>query len=96
MFESFFQVRKRCSHCQVILQPYSGDEIGVIVLGHVLLVIPVLLGALIAHLYTDWSMGQQMTFIFLLMTAFLLTFYRNIKGIWISFVYLLTGLRRKL
>ena len=36
MFESYFKVRKQCPECKVVLQPYPGDELGVVALGHFL------------------------------------------------------------
>lgn len=96
MFESHFKVRKQCPECKVVLQPYSGDELGVIALGYFMTVGPSLLGLVAAYFYTDWSPGQLLLFFWFLMTLILVGFYRNIKGIWIGFVFLLTGLRRKL
>jgi uncharacterized protein (DUF983 family) len=96
MFESFFKVRKRCPECKVVLQPYPGDELGVIALGYFMTVAPSLIGVVLAHFYTDWSGGQLLAFFLCLMTVILVGFYRNIKGIWIAFVYLLTGLRKRL
>lgn len=96
MFESYFQVRKQCPECKVVLQPYQGDELGVIALGYFLTLTPSLIGLVWAHFYTDWSPGQLLLFFWLLMTIILVGFYRNIKGMWIAFVYLLTGLRKRL
>lgn len=96
MFESHFQVRKQCPECKVVLQPYKGDELGVIALGYFLTLGPSVVGLLLAYAYTDWSSGQLLAFFFLLMTIVLIGFYKNIKGIWIAFIYLLTGLRKRL
>ena len=96
IFKSFFKVHRRCPECKVVLQPYQGDELGVVALGYFLTVFPSLIGLVLAHLYTDWSPGVQLGFFFFLMTAILVGFYRNIKGIWIAFVFLLTGLRKRL
>lgn len=96
MFDSHFKVRKQCPECKVVLQPYSGDELGVIALGYFMTVFPSLFALVIAYLYTDMSPGQLLGLFFFLMTVILIGFYPNIKGIWIGFVYLLTGLRRKL
>lgn len=94
MFESFFSIRKRCPVCQVTLQPHSGDELGVIAVGYFLTLIPALLGLVIAYSTTDWSAYQLLFFFFFLTTAILLGLYRNMKGIWVAFVFILTGLKR--
>ena len=96
MFESYFKVRKRCPECKVVLQPYPGDELGVIALGYFLTVFPALIALVLSHLYTDWSSAMKLGFFFFVMTAILFGFYRNIKGMWIAFVFLLTGLRKRL
>lgn len=96
MFESFFGIRKRCPCCKVKFQPYQGDELGVIAVGYFLTVAPSLIGTAAVYSVTDWSYGQLLAFFMGLMTAILITFYRNMKGIWVAFVFLLTGLRRRL
>lgn len=96
MFESFFTIRKRCPACKVKFQPYKGDELGVIAVGYFLTVIPSLIGTAWAYSQFDWSAQQLLGFFFFLMTAILIGFYRNMKGIWVAFVFLLTGLRKRL
>lgn len=94
MFEGFFAIRKRCPVCNVKLQPHSGDELGVIAVGYFLTLIPALLALVAAYAYTDWTAYQLMFFFFFLCTAILIGLYRNMKGIWVAFVFLLTGLKR--
>lgn len=96
MFEGFFKVRKKCPECKIVLQPYPGDELGVIALGYFMTLTPSLIGLVIAYFNTDWTPPQLLGFFFFLMTAILIGFYRNIKGIWIGFVFLLTGLKKRL
>lgn len=91
MFESFFGIRKRCPHCNVKLQPHSGDELGVIAVGYFLTLIPAMIGLILAYAFTDWTAYQLLFLFFFLTTAILIGFYRNMKGIWIAFVFLLTG-----
>lgn len=95
MFESHFKIRKRCPECKIKFQPYQGDELGVIALGYFMTLIPATIGGAIAFFYTDWSVWQLLLFFWLLMTSVLIGFYKNIKGIWVGFVYLLTGLKRR-
>lgn len=96
MFESHFKVRKQCPECKVVLQPYPGDELGVIALGYFMTVAPALVALMLAYFYTDWGPGQLLALFWCTMTLILIACYPNIKGIWIGFVYLLTGLRRRL
>lgn len=94
MFESFFGIRKRCPECNCKLQPYEGDELGVIAVGYFLTAIPAVVALVLAYTYTDWSTAQLLFFFWAVMTAILVGLYRNMKGIWIGFVYILTGFRR--
>ena len=91
MFESFFGIRKRCPHCNVKLQPHAGDELGVIAVGYFLTMIPAMIGLILAYSFTDWTAYQLLFLFFFLTTVILVGFYRNMKGIWIAFVFLLTG-----
>lgn len=93
MFESHFKVRKRCPECKIVFQPYPGDELGVIALGYFITLTPALFGLIFVYLYTDWSAGQMLFFFWSIMTVTLISMYKTIKGIWIAFVYLMTGLR---
>lgn len=93
MFEGPFQIRKRCPHCDVLLQPYCGDELGVIAVGYVLTLIPALLGLFAAYHYTDWSAYQLLALFVMISGAVLVGFFRNMKGVWVAFVYLMTGFR---
>lgn len=94
MFESFFGIRKRCPACNVKLQPYPGDDLGVVAVGYFLTTIPALGGAVAAYFYTDWTPYQLLFFYFFLVSTILIGTYRNMKGIWVAFVFLLTGFKR--
>ena len=94
MFESFFKIRKRCPTCNVKFQPHAGDELGVIAVGYFATTIPALIGLVLAYAYTDWTSYQLLFFFFFLTTAILIGLYKNMKGLWVGFVFLLTGLKR--
>lgn len=94
MFESFFKIRKRCPSCNVKFQPHAGDELGVIAVGYFATTIPALIGLVLAYAYTDWTPYQLLFFFFFLTTAILIGLYKNMKGLWVGFVFLLTGLKR--
>lgn len=96
MFDGFFAIKKRCPHCNVKFQPYQGDELGVIAVGYFLTLAPTLPTLVFLHLNTDMTAYQLLATFLIMMTAILIGFYRNMKGIWVAFVFLLTGLRRKL
>ncbi len=94
MFEGFFTIRKRCPVCNIKLQPHSGDELGVIAVGYFMTLIPALLGLCLAYAYTDWTPYQLLFFFFFLTTVILVGLYRNMKGLWVALVFLMTGLKR--
>ena len=97
MFQSHFQIRKECPHCGVTLQPYAGDSLGVYAVCYFLTVIATVfvLGAmfLLFHPTSPWT---YLTVFSLTSAAILFGGFPYMKGIWIGFVYLLTGLRRQL
>ncbi len=94
MFESFFKIRKRCPHCNCKLQPYEGDDLGVIAVGYFLTLFPAMVGLLLAYKFTDWTAYQLLFLFFFLTTAILVGLYRNMKGIWVAFVFILTGFKK--
>lgn len=96
MFDGFFKVRKQCPECKVVLEPYPGNELGVIALGYFMTVAPALLVLVWAYFNLALSPYQLLGLVFAVSTLIMVGFYRNIKGIWIAFVFLLTGLRRRL
>lgn len=96
MFETFFGIRERCPVCRIKFQPYEGDSPGVIAVGYFLTLLPTIVLVLLAYAYLELS-PEALLGLYLGLTAFFLfAFFRNMKGIWVAFVYLLTGLRRNL
>lgn len=96
MFKSFFTIKKKCEHCGVTFQPYEGDVLGVIAVGYFGTVIPSLVALVLAYAYLDLSLEGYFLLYFTVMSTVLLGFYRNFKGLWVAFVYLLTGLKPRL
>ena len=93
MFRDHFHIHARCPHCNVKFQPYDGDILGVIATCYFLTLIPALLVSVAAFAWTSLSTTQVILLFCGLTALILLTFFPRMKGIWVAFVYLLTGLR---
>lgn len=97
MFRSHFQIHRECPECGVVLQPYAGDSLGVYAVCYFLTVIATAL--VLAAAYLLFHVTSPYTYLGLFSVTsgvILFGFFPNMKGIWIAFVYLLTGLRRQL
>lgn len=97
MFESHFHIRSHCPNCGVRLQPYAGDSLGVYAVCYFLALIPAALAIIAAYfLHAPLSPIGYILLFGAVSGAVLFGFYPNMKGIWIAFVYLMTGLRPQL
>lgn len=96
MFQSYYEIHKKCPNCSITFQPYPGDSLGVIAVGYFLTLIPTLLVVVAAFAYLDFSAYACLALYMALTAAILFGLYPNMKGIWVAFVYLLTGLRKNL
>lgn len=97
MFRSHFQIHKECPECGVVLQPYAGDSLGVYAVayfGTVIITVLVMLAA-----YFLFHVTSPYTYLGLFAVTsgtVLFGLFPNMKGLWVGFVYILTGLRRRL
>jgi uncharacterized protein (DUF983 family) len=96
LFETFLQVRKTCSHCGVTFQPYAGDSLGVYAVCYGLSVVPGILAAILAGVYFQVGPYGVLATFSGVAGGILFGLYRNMKGLWIALVYLMTGLRKVL
>ena len=97
MFQSHIQVHKNCPHCGVVLQPYAGDSLGVYAVCYFITIVLTVLVMAAAYLFFHVTSPYTYLAIFSVTSgAILFGLFPNMKGIWIGFVYLLTGLRKQL
>jgi uncharacterized protein (DUF983 family) len=97
MFESHFQIRANCPDCGVRLQPYAGDSLGVYAVCYFFALVPAALAIIAAYfLQAPLSPIGYILLFGAVSGAVLFGFYPNMKGVWIAFVYLMTGLRPQL
>lgn len=96
MFRSFLHVHQHCPHCNVKLQPYAGDSLGVYVVCYVGAVLPAILLAFVVGFFGKAGPYAVLATFAGVSSLVLFGFYRNMKGLWIALVYLMTGLRRNL
>ena len=97
MFRSHFHIHKQCPQCGVVLQPYAGDSLGVYAVCYfITIVLTVLVLAAAYWLFHPTSPYAYLAIFSVTSGAILFGLFPNMKGIWIGFVYLLTGLRKQL
>lgn len=97
MFETHFRIRANCPNCGVRLQPYAGDSLGVYAVCYFIALVPAALAIIAAYfLNAPLSPIGYILLFGAVSGAVLFGFYPNMKGIWIAFVYLMTGLRPQL
>ena len=96
LFETFFHVRKTCPNCNVKYQPYAGDSLGVYAVCYGLSVVPGIVVAALVGIYLKAGPYAVLATFSLVSGGILFGLYRNMKGLWIALVYLMTGLRKNL
>lgn len=96
LFETFFYIRKTCPNCGVTFQPYAGDSLGVLAICYVLAVVPGIVLAVLVGYYLKWSPYAVLATFVSVSGGVLFGCYRNMKGLWVALVYLMTGLRKNL
>lgn len=96
MFLTFFEIHRNCPNCEICFQPYPGDSLGVVAVGYFFTLVPTLSIVILAFSCTALSYEGLFALYMFLTTILLLGFYPRMKGVWVAFVYLLTGLRRVL
>lgn len=96
MFASHFSIHQRCPVCNVRFQPYEGDVLGVYATCYFLTVIPAALLCVALYVFSSPPLWMLVAVFGAVSSVILLAFYPAMKGIWIAFVYLLTGLRPRL
>ena len=97
MFRSYLHVHTNCPACDIKLQPYAGDSLGVYAVCYFLTIFATAVGLGLAYLLIpNLSPWGYLGLFIVISTTFLLGGFPNMKGIWIAFVYLMTGLRKRL
>lgn len=93
IFRSWFETWPRCRGCGVAFQPHEGDFLGTMAVTYGITVGLAL--ALLAWTWarTDWTLGQHLGAYSAFCVVWYLGFYRNMKGLWIGLLYLMTGPR---
>ncbi|HEY4002957.1 MAG TPA: DUF983 domain-containing protein [Candidatus Xenobia bacterium] len=93
IFRSPLIINERCSECGVRFQPYEGDWLGAMAICYVITAVATLVGYLAVGRLLQVSDTVQIVGWSLFALAFYLGFYRNMKGLWIGILYLMTGLK---
>lgn len=96
MFASHFQIHQKCPACEVVLQPYAGDSLGVYAVAYFVTLIPTALCLAASYWLFHPSPYGYLAIFAVSSGLFLFGCYPNMKSLWIAFVYLLTGLRKRL
>ena len=89
MFRSPFKIHKRCPNCRTLFQPYEGDSLGVYAVCYSVSVVP----AMLAFKYMQLGYMGLLGVFSVTTGVILFGFYRNMKGLWVALLYLMTGLK---
>ena len=93
MFRSPFKIHKRCPNCRTLFQPYEGDSLGVYAVCYSVSVVPAMLAFVLAFKYTQLGYMGLLGVFSVTTGVILFGFYRNMKGLWVALLYLMTGLK---
>lgn len=96
LYETFLQVRKTCLGCGVTFQPYAGDSLGVYAICYGLSVVPAIAAAILVGFYLNSNPYVVLATFAVVSGSILFGLFRNMKGLWIALVFLMTGLRKNL
>jgi uncharacterized protein (DUF983 family) len=97
MFRSYIQIHTHCPACEVKLQPYAGDSLGVYAVCYFVTILITAVGMGLAYLLLPGLSPYGYLGLFAVLSGgVLFGLYPNMKGLWVAFVYLLTGLRKQL
>ncbi|MBT9581962.1 DUF983 domain-containing protein [bacterium] len=96
LYETFLRVRKTCPACGVTFQPYAGDSLGVYAICYGLSVVPAIAAAILVGFYLNSNPYVVLATFAGVSGSILFGLFRNMKGLWIALVFLMTGLRKNL
>lgn len=96
LYRGWVNIKEQCPHCQITLQPYAGDALGVYAVAYFLTLAPALAVMILAFLYLRLSYMQMVGLFGVVDGVLLFGLFPNFKTMWISMVYLGTGLRPRL
>lgn len=96
MFRTWFETHPKCPRCRVQFQPYEGDFLGTMAVTYGLTVFLGLALFGLAFKLTDWTMYQHLIAYSTFCVVWYFAFYRQMKGLWVALLYLMTGLRKEL
>lgn len=95
MFRTWFETHRRCPNCGVPFQPYEGDFLGTMAVTYGITVgLALLLFALLYRL-TDLTLYQHIQVYSAFCIAWYFGMYRQMKGIWVGILYVMTGLKKE-
>lgn len=94
IYRSLQQMNPECPHCGVRFEREEGDFLGAMVIAYSITAMLVAAGVFILLLLTDMSATAHIILWSTAATLFLVTTYRNMKGIWIGILHVMVGLKR--
>lgn len=95
IYRSFTQMNHRCPSCQVIFEREEGDFLGAMVVAYSLVAVLICIGVGITAFLTDLSFTTQALIWSVFTVVFLAVGYRNMKGLWLGILHVMTGLVRE-
>ncbi len=94
LYASWTVRNDQCPVCGANFEPGEGDFLGSMFMAYTGTVVVVGTAILLLGLLTDISLTDLLTYGIVASAVFLVLTYRNMRGVWIGIVYMMTGFRR--
>lgn len=91
IYRTRWEMHPHCPHCSLGFERGEGDFLGAITIAYAVTSVLIAIGVFLLAALTELSAGVQVAIWSVFGALFLLLFYRNMKGIWIGILYLMTG-----
>lgn len=94
IYRNMTDMHDQCPNCGVSFEPNEGDFLGAMTVAYSITAVLVAIGVFALEALTDLPAVVHLAIWGIFAIAFIITCYRNLKGIWIGILYATTGLRK--
>jgi uncharacterized protein (DUF983 family) len=95
IYRGLTTMNEECSHCGVVFEREEGDFLGAVVVAYSITSVVVAIGVYALIMLADLSAMTHVLIWSIFATVFLVTTYRNMKGIWLGILHVMMGLKRR-
>ncbi|HLN64975.1 MAG TPA: DUF983 domain-containing protein [Symbiobacteriaceae bacterium] len=95
IYRSFTAMNEECPVCGVVFEREEGDFLGAMVVAYSITSVVIAFGVYVLIVLTDLDAMTHVVIWSVFATLFLVTTYRNMKGIWLGILHVMMGLKRR-